>query len=161
MKAKYLVVTLLILSHFLACTSISGHVTVEEDVVEPPPVNFKSRFKTLEEWLTYIYRNERPSKTIDTYNFGLFEGQDNYTLYLTGTNTYETSKDHSQIRIEFSPDELYFSLPETDFKGLKREEIYAKITSQLKEFMKTDTYKNSFFIKTTHVKTEWNGETWP
>lgn len=160
MKAKCLVVTLLIFSFFIACTNISGSFSVEEDIVEPPPTDFKSRFKTLGDWLTYICKNEHPNKTIGTYSFGLFESKNEYTLYLVGTNTYEVSNDHTQIRIEFSPADIYFSLPETEFRGLKKEQLYANITSQVKAFMKTNTYKTSFFKDAKQVKTEWNGETW-
>ncbi len=158
MKVRYLVIISLIFSLFIACTHMSGRITIEEDMVEPPFTNLKSRFNTLEEWLTYICENDKPSKAIDTYNFGLFEGKDEYTLYLVGTNTYEISEDNTKIKIEFSPTDMYFSLPLSEFQGLKREQVYAQLSRQLKQFTKTNTYKSSFFLKANHVKTEWNGE---
>jgi uncharacterized membrane protein len=139
-----------------------GSFTVEEDDVEPPFTDLKSRFKTLESWLTYICQNERPSKTLDSYNFGLIEteGQNVYTLYLVGKNTYEVSEDYTRVRIEFSPKEMYFRLPESEYYKLNREQVLARVKQQISKFRRTNTYKNSFLQEANQVKTEWNGETW-
>src|SRR5690349_15418894 len=68
--------------------------TSEEDDPGPPPPGSISPFKTLQAWLVNICDNEKPDKTIATYNFALYEGHDDYTLCFTGTNTYEVSQDH-------------------------------------------------------------------
>ena len=134
--------------------------TLEIDEVDPPSDDFKFPFKTIKEWLIHICTDELPNKVIDTYNFGLFEGHNIYTLFLNGTNTYRISPDHTQIRTEFSPANMYFSLPESEYSGLNREQVLAYITSKLIEFRKTKTYKNSFFKDARKINIEWNGDIW-
>jgi hypothetical protein len=133
-------------------------ITSEEDDPGPPPPNFKSPFKTLEEWLFAICDKEKPKKTISTYRLGLFEGEDDYTLCFTGTNTYEASPDHTSTRIDFAPADMYFTLPQSKYKGLKREQVLERLTSQVKEFTTTDKFKHSFLSEAKSIVVDWNGE---
>lgn len=135
-------------------------LTSDEDDPGPPPPGFTSRFKTLQEWLVNICDNEKPQKTIYTYNFGLFETQDDYTLCLTGTNNFEVSKDHTATRIDFAPTDRYFSLPKSEYKYLQREKVLERLTAQLKEFVTTDKFKHSFLCKAKSITTDWKGEIW-
>ncbi len=139
---------------------ITTHYCLSEEVedVEPPLPGFKSRFKSLKEWLTSICENEKPDKVVDTYNFGLFVGEGEYTLFMVGFKINEVSDFHTQSLIAFSPADMYFSLPPIKYIGLERDQVYASLTLELKEFTKSTKYKNSFFHEAKQVKTEWNGE---
>lgn len=132
----------------------------EEDQVVPPPPGYTSRFDNLQAWLDNICNNEQPQKAIATYNFGLFEGQDNYTLCFTGTNTYEVAQDHIVTRIDFAPTEMYFSLPKSEYKGLERGKVLERLTAQLKDFITTDKFKHSFLSSAKSITTDWKGEIW-
>jgi hypothetical protein len=132
--------------------------TSEEDDPEPPPPNFTSKFRSLEEWLLNVIEKEKPEKHITNYKFGLFETKDEYTLCLTGINTNELSQNHTQTTIDFSPEDMYYALPKSDVKGLKREEVLERTTAQLKKFTKTEQFKHSFFIEADSITTDWNRE---
>lgn len=134
--------------------------TVEEDDMGPPPPNLISRFHTLNQWLTYIIDNEPAQKPIATYNIDVFEGSNDYTLCLTGTNTYNLSGTYQQVKIEFSPLAQYFLLPESEYKGLTRDQFFNRLTTQLEAFMGTDKFKNSFLTKAKAIQTSWKGEVW-
>ena len=107
-----------------------------------------------------ICNTEKPKKSITTYNFDLFEGETDYTVCLTGTNTYDISEYKSQTKIEFEPKEMYFSLPQNEYRGLKRKEVLDMLTSQLKEFFTTETFRKSFLHEANFIK-NWEGEVWP
>jgi hypothetical protein len=87
----------------------------------------------------------------------LFEGEDNYTLCFAGTNTYEISPDHTATRIDFAPTDMYFSLPQSEYKGLKREQVLERLTSRLKEFTTTDKFNHSFLSEAKSIVTDWTG----
>lgn len=91
-----------------------GKLTVQMEVVEPPPPNFTSEFRTLRDWLINICDDNRPQKKISKYEFGLFESPANHILFLVGVNTYEESDTHTSTRIDFEPKNMYFKLPESD-----------------------------------------------
>src|SRR4028119_915574 len=118
--------------------------TSEEDDPHPPPPGFTSHYKNLKDWLISISESEKPKKAIATYHIGLFEGQDEYTLCLTGINTYEVSQHHTATQIDFAPKDMYFVLPASEYSGLKREQVLKSLTSHLKEFIASDKFRLSF-----------------
>ena len=132
--------------------------TSEEDDPGPPPPNFTSQFKTIEEWLFSICDSEKPKKSITTYKFGLFEGENDYTLCLTGISTKELSQTHTRTKIDFAPADMYFSVPAAEFNNLARKQVLERLTSQLKEFTTTNKFKQSFLAEAKSIVTEWNGE---
>ncbi|RNL51100.1 hypothetical protein D7004_15365 [Pedobacter jejuensis] len=137
-----------------------GSFTVEEDDVGPPPPNFVSRFKTVNEWLTFTAENDKPKKAIFEYQFDVFEGENDYTLCLTGINTYDVSKTYQRAKIEFMPSEMYFPIPLNDYKGLTKAQVFDYLTTQLDGFLKSSKFKNSYFSKAKSIKTGWKGEIW-
>lgn len=136
-----------------------GHFEVVEDVSEPPPPHLVSKFATLQDWLLNICEKDRPQKPISKYTVGLFESPNDYTLVLVGVNTYDEDKNRSVNRIEFESTNMYFKLPEAYYKNLSREQLLDKLTSQLKDFAKTERFKTSFFSKATLFIFDTNGET--
>jgi len=147
-------------------TNDSGKIIVKdlefevvEDDIEPPPPNLTSKFKTLQDWLLNICDKDKPGKPIATYKFGLFESPNDNTLVLVGVNTYDEGKYRSINRIEFEPKNMYFKLPKTYYESLNREQLLDTLASQLKDFVKTEKFKNSFFTKASVVVFETNGQT--
>lgn len=139
-------------------TTIEMSVT-EDDVQPPPPEGLPLTFNTLEDWLFDIIDNNKPQKPISKYKFGLFESSNEYDLFLAGFNTYDADKSHSYVRIEFEPGNMYFKLPKTYSENLTRDQLLAKITSQLKGFVKTEKFKTSFLSKSNIIVFESNGQT--
>ena len=54
---------------------------------------------------------------------------------------------------------MYFKLPKTFYESIDRQHLLYKLTSQLKDFAKTEKFKTSFFTKVTVVVFETNGQT--
>ena len=131
-----------------------------DDISPPPPPGFISPFKTLEEWLDNICTNEKPANPIATFEFGFFEGPDNYTLYLVGMNRYDKTENHTVIRVEYEPTHMYFPLPANEYKISERQQVVEKLTSQLKDFIGTAKFKNCFLAKAKTITTSFKGEIW-
>jgi len=171
MRIPHFIIILLIGQSLMACNYqdkagaddkyewIHGKFTSEEEIVEPPPPDYVTRFGTIEEWLFYLCDKEQPAKPIATYNFGLFEG-DEYTLCLTGSNTHELSQYHSKTNIDYAPQDMYFTLSQTEYKDLSRDKVLERLTSELKSFTTSDKFKNSFFSQANSITTDWKGEIW-
>jgi len=133
--------------------------TEEEEIMEPPPPRLVSKFQTVDAWLTNICGNNQPKKAIAKYSVGLFESKDDYTLFIAGFNTYETDINHSSTRMDFEPKNMYFRLPKSYYNNLTRNQVLAKITSSLKKFTTTSTFKNSFLAEANLVVFDTNGTT--
>ena len=132
--------------------------TVTEEDIPPPPSNWITKFKTMEEWLQDICKNDKPKKSISQYQVSLFESPEDYILALVGMNTQVENKNSIITRIEFEPLNMYFNLPKPFFKGLDRKQLLEKLTVQLKNFVKTEAFRNSFFTKANKIVFETNGE---
>lgn len=128
------------------------------DDVEPPPPDLTSNFKTLQDWLFSICDDEKPEKSISNYNLGLFESPDDNTVYLVGINKYDKGGT-SHTRIEFEPSNMYFQLPNSEYKNLSREQLLNKLTVQLKEFANTEKFKTSFLSNANAIVFEPSGQT--
>jgi hypothetical protein len=135
------------------------HFSKEVDEVTPPPPGLTSNFRSVQEWLFNICNTEKPGKLIATYNFGVFESQDDYTIFLVGLNEYGTEQ-HSITRIDFEPSSMYFRLPKNEYKDLNREQVLARLTSQLKDFTTTEKFRTSFFMQAQSITTDFKGEIW-
>lgn len=128
--------------------SISQTDTPREPPPPSPPI---SNFMTLQEWLVRICDTERPDKSIIAYNFGLFETENGYTIYLTGSKEYDKNDSDWAINDDFQPSLPNYPLPSKDYKNLKWKQVLDKVKSQLNDFTKTDNFKNSFFAKATAI----------
>ena len=131
--------------------------TVEEQEFKISPTRIKTRFKTLEGWLSNIDHNEKPTKHISEFEFNFIESGGKYTLYLIGKNTYKKSDSHTVIRIEFEPANMYFKLSNSEYKNLNRQQLAEKLTSKLKEFTKTEEFKTSFLSDADIISLAFNG----
>lgn len=131
---------------------------VSEDEIEPPLPPLTTKFKSLQDWLINICDNEKPKESIAKYKFELFESPNDYTIALIGVNTYNEGQNRSEIRIEFEPANMYFKLPEKEYKNLSRNLLVDKLTSQLQDFAGTEKFKTSFFTKANVVVFETNGQ---
>ena len=163
------IILLLFASFILACGRNTGADTKDAEIkevtlydivddVESPLSGLASNFKTLQDWLSSICDEEKPERSIANYNFGLFESPNDNTVYLVGMNTYEKG-DTSHTRIEFEPSNMYFQLPNSEYKNLSREQLLNKLTVQLKAFANTEKFKTSFLSKANAIVFEPSGQT--
>jgi hypothetical protein len=118
----------------------------------PPPLPEKQSppnpsFKSLNDWITNICLTENPDKNIIAYNFGLFETEEGYTIYLMGSETYDKKNDDWATSTDFSPEYDTYLLPSKEYKNLEWDKTLKKITKKLKLFTKSPTFNKSFLAK--------------
>jgi hypothetical protein len=111
---------------------------------------FKMTFDQLfTKWIQKIIRTENPGKELIAYKFGIFETPDissGYYIYLIGTKTYSKKNDDWASGMgDYTPRDTYLGLPEKEFKDKEWEEVQDVIENKIREFIKTDDFKNSFF----------------
>jgi hypothetical protein len=123
---------------------------VPEPPLPPPPI---SNFMTLQEWLFKMCDTETPDKSIIAYNFGLFETENGYTIYLIGSKEYDKDDQDWATNNDFEPSLKYYPLPTSQYKNLEWEKVLERIKYQLKDFTKTEKFKNSFFAKAKAITT--------
>ncbi len=134
------------------------YISVTEEDLDPPPSGLTSKFKTIPEWLTRICSHEQPVEAGLEYKIGLFESPDDYTLFLIGIKIIAENVNEEISNIAFKPESLYFSLPKAYIKKFNREQLVDKLTSYLKAFTTTSTFKKSFFKKAKEIVFETNGQ---
>lgn len=120
-------------------------------------MRIRSKFKTLEEWLTDICDNIKPEKHIEEYKLSLSESSGKFTLELLGVNIYQENR-ITNVRTEFKPKNMYFRLPHKEYKNLDRKQAQERVSIQLKEFVLTDKFKASYLSEANAVVTTYNGE---
>ena len=171
MRLQNFIFISLFASLIMACSqkkkTESGKVEIKEekitlydivDDVGPPPPDLTSNFKSLQDWLVSISEDKKPKKSIANFEFGLFESQDDYTIFLVGLNTYNEG-DTSYTRIEFEPSNMYFQLPKGEYRDLNRDKLLNRLISQLKDFTDTEKFKTSFFTEADKITFASNGQT--
>ena len=169
MQLRKFIIFLIFASYILACgrnpQADTGGMEVKQithselaDEIEPPPPGLTSNYKNIHDWLVSICDGEKPQISITSYNFGLFESQDNNTITMVGLNKYEEG-DTTHVRIEFKPANMYFPLPHNEFKKLSRDQLLDKLVVQLKAFTKTEKFKTSFLAEADALILESNGQT--
>lgn len=144
----------------------SGKTVIEhvfiEDIVEDPtiPAHINSKFKTVQEWLNNICDNAKPEKSIQKFNINIAfsESSGDYIIFLWGVNTYNESKNRSVTKIEFEPSNMYFKLAKKEYDNVTREQVQNKLTSQLKDFTKTEKFRSSYLTKADAIILEFSGE---
>jgi hypothetical protein len=116
--------------------------------VTPSPDHFSMTAPagmTFNNWLTRICKNEKPNNSIIAYNFGIFETQTGYMIYLVGSKEFDSKNNDWAANTQFAPQYKYFNLPTNEFDGLNFDMAERKATDMVKNFMKTSTFRNSFF----------------
>src|SRR5574343_1707615 len=98
----------------------------------------KNNARNFSTWLSSMH--DDPAN-IQAYFFGLFETNNGYTIYLTGSNTYNEADDDWACSNDFYPKNKFFDL---GLKDRKWEEVLNSTINLIKDFMKSEDYKNHF-----------------
>lgn len=108
---------------------------------------------TLQDWLFELCDSEKPDKSVIAYNFGLFETEQGYTIYLTGSKEYDKDDPDWATNNDFEPAQKYYPLPTSEYKNVEWDKVLDKIKKQLQDFTNTEKFKNSFFAKAKAITT--------
>jgi hypothetical protein len=60
-----------------------------------------------ENWLNKISRTISPPPEILAFNFGIFEGEEGYTVYLTGSRIFDPKDPDWACQVDYEPEENY------------------------------------------------------
>jgi hypothetical protein len=106
------------------------------------------------DWLIKIIKTESPDSSIIAINFGIFESDKGFQLYLAGFKEYDKDSDDWATGLgDFSPNDKYFKLPDYDFKGLEWDSVQTKVVDLIKRFLSTDSYKGTFLDNAISITT--------
>ena len=130
------------------------------------PARFKSKHKTLKEWLFAVCDGDKPEKHIEEFVIGFGIGRritkrfssDYVAFSLYGVNRYRNDTHGEDTRVEFSPPNMYFKIPKKDYEGLDGQQIKSKISLQLKEVLFTERVRSSFLANASFISFSFNGE---
>jgi hypothetical protein len=134
-------------------------MSVEMPEVPEPPAHINSKFKTLQEWLNNICDSNQPQKPVSEFKFNFIQSSDKYIVYMVGINKYGKDENSISTYIEFQPNDMYFILPKPEYDNLTNDQVREKLSSQLKKFVATEKFANSFLAKSKVIKLWFNNET--
>ncbi|ANI90528.1 hypothetical protein A9P82_00400 [Arachidicoccus ginsenosidimutans] len=98
-------------------------------------------------WLNKLNEREKIDITITALNFGLYETEKGYCIYLIGSNNYDESDDDWATEISYEPKEykgLNIAIDKNKYDWLSFQNLAVKI---IESYINSDNYKNSIFSK--------------
>lgn len=103
------------------------------------------------DWLAQICTTESPDDSIIAFNFGLFETENGYMVYLVGSSTYDEEDEDWATEEDFVPSIKYFELPPEEFRHLRFDVVQQKVKAKIEAFMQTDIFKQSFLFRAVAI----------
>ncbi len=117
--------------------------TVEELLI---PINIKSKFKSMQDWLTNICQGKIPKKKISEYVIRLVSSQvsNEHIVCLYGVSTRFDAIGQPYTSIDFKPSSVFFKFPKIKYNSFSYKQMQEELTNQLKDFISTQEFHNSF-----------------
>ncbi|WP_073309029.1 hypothetical protein [Flavobacterium terrae] len=112
-------------------------------------MNLNNQF---EEWVKNINSNEKIENNIKAFNFGLFETENGYTMYLIGAKEYKENDDDWATVVDFEPTDKYFEMDKSIIKDKDWKEVLKLSTDLVSDYVKSKGFENSF-LKNAEVIT--------
>jgi hypothetical protein len=104
-------------------------------------------------WLNRINQTEAVSDSIIAFNFGLFESENGYTVYLIGSETFDEEDDDWATNVDFEPEEKYFELDSSFVKGKDWQEVLEISEELVKEYLNSESLDNTIFKNAEAITT--------
>jgi translation elongation factor EF-G len=104
-------------------------------------------------WLNRISKTEAVSDNIIAFNFGLFESENGYTIYLIGSETFDEEDDDWATNVDFEPKEKYFELNASLVKGKDWQKVLEVSEELVKEYLNSESLHNTIFKKAEAITT--------
>ncbi|MCC9168995.1 hypothetical protein [Pontibacter harenae] len=104
-------------------------------------------------WLDRINKTETVSDSIVAFNFGLFETESSYTIYLTGSETFDEEDDDWATNVNFEPEDKYFELDPSTMKGKDWEKALEVYEGLVSEYVNSENFNNSIFKNAEAITT--------
>lgn len=86
-------------------------------------------------WIQQINDETILPSDIVAFNFGLFESEERYCIYLTGSKFYDESDDDWACDIDFEPNRKYLMLASGSIQNMNWKEILYKVKNIIFNFI--------------------------
>lgn len=163
MKSKYFLIFFTVSLLISACAEKSKKVIVtdvaletieaDESFIEPPPppsLHF-SETLTLKGCFLKFSSKEHPKSTDTAYNFVLYKINKHYVAFFIDAKSYKKNAQEWMIKKGTDYIDKYYPLSNDEFVDLSWGQVLTKIRSELKEFIKTEQFKNSSLGKAKSI----------
>jgi hypothetical protein len=98
------------------------------------------RFKIdniLENWIKEMSDKEIVPENIQALNFGIFESENGYTIYLTGSTEYDIEDDDWACNNDFVPNNKYLEFSQREIISIDWKEFLNLIAESLNNIIKS------------------------
>lgn len=95
-------------------------------------------------WLYRIEKDETIPCEITAFNFGLFEQERGYCVYLTGSIQYDEADDDWACNVDFEPKEKYIELTTEQCMEMSWEEFQATVREIISDYIGKASVKSMF-----------------
>ncbi len=112
------------------------------------PSEINNRFSN---WISKIGQDSKPGKNIIAINFGIFQTEHSYSIYLIGSTEYDIEDSDWACNEDFVPQDKYFELTKNETKGSDWTKIEELVSNLLKNYTVSDNFKNSFLINIENI----------
>ena len=89
------------------------------------------------DWLTAIDNKETVPSEITAFNIGIFEQDEGYTIYLTGSEEYDADGDDWACDVDFEPANKYLELSGPGIKAMEWQEFQDMIVKIVSDYLDT------------------------
>ena len=103
----------------------------------------------IKEWFEKLNETEKIPTNIIAINFGLFESDKNYILYLIGSKTYDESDDDWATEVDYEPKNKYLKLNDT--KNMDWKEVQNETEKIIVELIYVENFEDSIFSKINNI----------
>lgn len=99
------------------------------------------------EWLETINKIEKIDKSIIAFNFGLFESEEGFTMYLNGSQTFDEDDEDWATNMDFEPKQKYFSFGSEFLKDKNWQDILNYSEHLVQTYIASEEFKTSVFAQ--------------
>ena len=97
----------------------------------------------IHDWLTAIDNKETVPSEITAFNIGIFEQDEGYSIYLTGSEEYDADGDDWACDVDFEPANKYLELSGPGIKAMEWQEFQDMIVKIVSDYLGTSANANT------------------
>jgi len=97
----------------------------------------------IHDWLTAIDSKETVPSEITAFNIGIFEQDEGYSIYLTGSEEYDADGDDWACDVDFEPANKYLELSGPGIKAMEWQEFQDMIVKIVSDYLGTSANANT------------------
>ncbi len=113
-------------------------------------MNKIDRYTSFKQWLDELQKTETPVEDLKAFNFGLYESEQGYIVYLIGSKAFDPDDpDWACEPVDFQPKNNTFEIPESD--GMDWLDVQTMMTAFVKKAL--ENLPDPTFITPKHAVT--------